>query len=315
MLNIKGKFMTSFNYNFLKLGKSDNRISLDNFDGQISKNDIKDSKLLILFDFFDVDKNGFLNSCEINSLWNQIVTKAESDGNSIFEKSEAKSFLDEAVNENGESLKNLGIKFKDLFNFLNVINENKITDINNPDTWDILSAHEQKDEVVQKAGYNELENLLNDTSDNFIDFLKTEGCISHFVNLVRNGNKHANREDVEITLEVDAEKCKYYDEFKNAGISEGHIPYAYNNPAEFIAVAAEGDMTKYSDEFKKVLIDFGMPEWMLKLPSKPNASWFDKNQEGIIAFTIGTPCWGAACYLAETIVSELKNKKDEDENK
>lgn len=61
-------------------------------------------------------------------------------------------------------------------------------------------------------------------------------------------------------------KAKYWDEFKNAGIPEEHIPYAYNNPLEFIAVASEGDMSKYSDEFKKVLIRFGMPKWELNFP-------------------------------------------------
>ena len=61
-------------------------------------------------------------------------------------------------------------------------------------------------------------------------------------------------------------KAKYWDEFKNAGIPEWHIPYAYNNPQEFIAVASEGDMSKYSEEFKKVLLKFGMPKWELNFP-------------------------------------------------
>jgi hypothetical protein len=62
-----------------------------------------------------------------------------------------------------------------------------------------------------------------------------------------------------------ADKGKYYQEFKNAGLSDSNINYAYNNPQEFIAVASEGDMSKYSPEFKKVLIDFGMPEWVLNI--------------------------------------------------
>lgn len=63
----------------------------------------------------------------------------------------------------------------------------------------------------------------------------------------------------------DAKKGKYYQEFVNAGIPDKHISYAYNNTLEFIAVASEGDMSKYSPEFKQVLIDFGMPEWMFNL--------------------------------------------------
>ena len=57
------------------------------------------------------------------------------------------------------------------------------------------------------------------------------------------------------------EKIWYRDEFRKAGISEYHIDYAYTNRAEFLAVAAEGDPKAYSDEFKQVLIDLGMPDW------------------------------------------------------
>ena len=65
-----------------------------------------------------------------------------------------------------------------------------------------------------------------------------------------------------------AEKCKYYDDFVKLGIAKDHIPYAYNNPMEFIAVAAESSkLNECSPEFKQVLIDFGMPEWMFKLPN------------------------------------------------
>lgn len=63
----------------------------------------------------------------------------------------------------------------------------------------------------------------------------------------------------------DAKKGKYYQEFVNGGISDYKISYAYNNTKEFIAVASEGDMSKYSSEFKQVLIDFGMPEWIFNL--------------------------------------------------
>ena len=58
---------------------------------------------------------------------------------------------------------------------------------------------------------------------------------------------------------------KYVQEFRNAGISDEHISYAFNNTKEFIAVASEGNMSKYSPEFKQMLIDFGMPEWMFNM--------------------------------------------------
>lgn len=62
------------------------------------------------------------------------------------------------------------------------------------------------------------------------------------------------------------QKKWYRNEFANAGIPEWHIDYAYENRSEFIAVAAEGDFTKYSPEFKKVLVDLGMPEWAFDMP-------------------------------------------------
>ena len=64
---------------------------------------------------------------------------------------------------------------------------------------------------------------------------------------------------------IDIKNCKYKEEFLKAGINPKQIKYAYNNIQEFIAVAAEGDMSKYSPEFKKILINFGMPEWVLNM--------------------------------------------------
>lgn len=63
----------------------------------------------------------------------------------------------------------------------------------------------------------------------------------------------------------DISKAKYANEFRAAGISERHIEYAHNNTKEFIAVASEGDISKYSDEFKQLLIDLGMPEWRFNM--------------------------------------------------
>jgi len=64
---------------------------------------------------------------------------------------------------------------------------------------------------------------------------------------------------------MDSVNQKWVQEFRNAGIPEWHIKYAFNNPKEFIAVAAEGNMSKYSEEFKQILHDFGMPEFVFKL--------------------------------------------------
>lgn len=56
-------------------------------------------------------------------------------------------------------------------------------------------------------------------------------------------------------------KNKFWQEYRKGGISEGHIGYAFKDPREFIAVALEGDMSKYSLEFINKLKEFGMPDW------------------------------------------------------
>jgi hypothetical protein len=61
-------------------------------------------------------------------------------------------------------------------------------------------------------------------------------------------------------------KCPYKKEFLKAGISPYYIKYAYTNRQEFIAVAAEGDMKRYSLEFKEILVKLGMPEFVFELP-------------------------------------------------
>ena len=67
------------------------------------------------------------------------------------------------------------------------------------------------------------------------------------------------------TFAPDLDKCKYVDEFRNAGVSEYMIEYAYTDKAEFLAVAAEGDYSKYSKEFKELLVKLGLPDWMFKM--------------------------------------------------
>lgn len=68
---------------------------------------------------------------------------------------------------------------------------------------------------------------------------------------------------------VDFTKCKYIDELKEglnaAGINSSHAYYGYSDKAELLAVASEGDFSKYSPEFKETLIKLGMPKWVLKM--------------------------------------------------
>ncbi len=67
----------------------------------------------------------------------------------------------------------------------------------------------------------------------------------------------------DVHRDLDINNCKYVDELRKGGISQKLIEYAYTNPMEFVAVASQGDFSKYSPEFKKYLTELGMPEWML----------------------------------------------------
>ena len=79
-------------------------------------------------------------------------------------------------------------------------------------------------------------------------------------------------EDGASTTIVDLENSKYVDELRRAGISDDYIRYGYTEPAEFIAVAAQGDFSKYSPEFKQVLINLGTPAWVFNLDGQiPNS--------------------------------------------
>jgi hypothetical protein len=65
-------------------------------------------------------------------------------------------------------------------------------------------------------------------------------------------------------------KQKFYPEFTRVNLGRNDFDYAFNNPKEFIAVAAEGNMSSYSQWFIDQLIEFGMPEWVVNLKYIPN---------------------------------------------
>ena len=66
---------------------------------------------------------------------------------------------------------------------------------------------------------------------------------------------------------LDWDNCKYREEFLKAGVDPEHISYAYTNRNEFLSVAAEGDLSQYSHEFKEILKKMGMPEYVFNLPT------------------------------------------------
>lgn len=58
---------------------------------------------------------------------------------------------------------------------------------------------------------------------------------------------------------------RYEEELKNSGIEDYLRKYAHTCREEFIAVASEGDYSKYSDEFKQALKSIGLPDWIFDL--------------------------------------------------
>lgn len=74
---------------------------------------------------------------------------------------------------------------------------------------------------------------------------------------------------------IDLNECKYADEFRKAGLEDWIIEYAHTDPKEFVAVAAEGDMSKYSLELQGVLKKMGMPDWAFNLPAPVKTSGVD----------------------------------------
>jgi len=67
-------------------------------------------------------------------------------------------------------------------------------------------------------------------------------------------------------------KRPYEEEFKNACVPD--IDYAYMNKSEFLARASQGDYSKYSDHFKKVLVRLGMPEWEFNMKPVKDMDYF-----------------------------------------
>lgn len=77
------------------------------------------------------------------------------------------------------------------------------------------------------------------------------------------GDEYTPNAKFDVHKDLDINNCKFADELRNAGLCERLIEYAYTNPKEFLAVASQGDFSKYSPEFKSYLVELGMPEWML----------------------------------------------------
>ena len=144
---------------------------------------------------------------------------------------------------------------------------------------------------------------VRDVKDNFVGVIRHEIMHANDKYLL---SKHYPKELSKLLREImphkiedgkavaDFDKCKYREEFFKAGIEPTYIEYAYTNRQEFIAVAAQGDWSKYSPEFKKVLLTLGMPEYIFKINNK-----FNYSRLGIKALS-----------TVDTVLAENPNVKD-----
>ena len=140
-----------------------------------------------------------------------------------------------------------------------------------PPTLDFTLAKSSYYDTASAYGQGASAGFCESSASGAISMQIHSGYVDDLINTLRHELTHANDTakaynfpDGIVVRENDiliAEKCQYYDDFVKIGIPEEHIPYAYNNPLEFIAVASEGDLSKCTDEFKSILILFGMPEW------------------------------------------------------
>lgn len=115
---------------------------------------------------------------------------------------------------------------------------------------------------------HELTHINEQKQSVFHDYTSDKN-IAKLINSIIKGKEV--KEDNRTKTVLDFDKCKYREEFLKAGISPEHIEYAYTNKSEFLAVIAEGDLSRSSDEFKNVLLKIGLPECLLKMPCPANS--------------------------------------------
>jgi Ca2+-binding EF-hand superfamily protein len=89
---------------FLNLGNLNDRIAYDLKNGKLEKKNFAgNNKLLQIFNFFDKDGNGVIETSnskgvnEMASLWNTVKSSANKNGNSIFEAEEAQELLASSI--------------------------------------------------------------------------------------------------------------------------------------------------------------------------------------------------------------------------
>ena len=104
--------------NFLNLGNKQNKILYNDLKDKLEKKDVESNRALSkLFNIFDTDKSGVLESSEIQNIWNNISATAKKDGNSIFDNSGAQDYLDNNIN-NSDIFTDIKVSTAELFSFI-----------------------------------------------------------------------------------------------------------------------------------------------------------------------------------------------------
>lgn len=122
---------------------------------------------------------------------------------------------------------------------------------------DYCYFHKHFNEVPSSAGYATFDNLIRITPG--ISPSKDRMVLRHERTHINDLKPFSEEEDILY------KKPMICEELKRGGISKFLRNYALTSRSELIAVASMGDMSKYSDKFKKLLTKYGMPEWMFNL--------------------------------------------------
>lgn len=169
--------------------KNGKKISLDNLK-ELKKSDLQGNATLIrIFNIFDTQNadgtrgaDGVLNKEELTSLFNTISSVAKLKGNtSIFEVEEAEDYINTTQTSEGKTLKELGVKASDLFNFISQL----VPQNNNPMSTfsgiDILSQSYTPEEIEDLS----IQTVIDDVErarQIFNSQDKNQGVVSDFVN-------------------------------------------------------------------------------------------------------------------------------------
>jgi len=129
---------------------------------------------------------------------------------------------------------------------------------------------------IDQAGFIELScdshetinniNVENDTLISIQYALRHEMTHLNDKKLIIKGEYHPG------VIKQKSGKRRFEGELENAEVP--NIDYAYTSRPDFIACASQGDYSKYSDHFKKVLVRLGMPEWELKMKPVKDMDYF-----------------------------------------